>query len=88
MESTHNLPQATRGMLDDLPGQQNDAQGDQQPGQYPNGGSAVSAAPAAPQPARWGALPAALRDRPQWVLASHNKRPLTADGLEIGRAHV
>lgn len=48
--------------------------------QYPSGDQHANAAPAAPQPERWGCLPAALRDRPQWVLAGADKRPLTADG--------
>lgn len=52
----------------------------QQPSQGGNDGNPVKTAPAAPQPERWGYLPAALRDRPQWVLAGADKRPLTADG--------
>ncbi len=52
----------------------------QQPCQGGSGGNPVKTAPAAPQPERWGHLPAALRDRPQWVLAGADKRPLTADG--------
>lgn len=50
------------------------------PSQGGNDGSPAKTAPAAPQPERWGCLPAALRDRPQWVLAGADKRPLTADG--------
>lgn len=45
-----------------------------------SGGDTANVAPAAPLPERWGCLPAALRDRPQWVLAGADKRPLTADG--------
>lgn len=37
-------------MLDDLPGHQNDAGSDQQPGQYLSGGNAADAAHSAPQP--------------------------------------
>lgn len=37
-------------------------------------------APAGPLPAQWGNLPAALRDRRQWVLAGADKMPLTIDG--------
>lgn len=50
MESTSNLPQATLGMLDDFPGRQNDAQGEQQANQYPSGGNAANAAHSVPQP--------------------------------------
>lgn len=50
------------------------------PSQGGSGGDAANVAPAAPLPERWGCLPAALRDRPQWVLAGADKRPLTADG--------
>ncbi len=50
------------------------------PSQGGNDGNPAKTAPAAPQPERWGCLPAALRDRPQWVLAGADKRPLTADG--------
>ena len=50
------------------------------PSQGGSGDDPVKTAPAAPQPERWGCLPAALRDRPQWVLAGADKRPLTADG--------
>ena len=50
------------------------------PSQGGSGGDTANVAPAAPLPERWGCLPAALRDRPQWVLAGADKRPLTADG--------
>lgn len=59
---------------------QNGAGATPPPSQGGSGGDPAKMAPATPQPERWGCLPAALRDRPQWVLADGNKRPLTADG--------
>jgi hypothetical protein len=47
---------------------------------YPSTDHPAQAAPAAPQPERWANIPAALRERPQWVLAGADKRPLTVDG--------
>lgn len=43
-------------------------------------GDPVNVAPTTPQPERWTNIPAALRDRPQWVLAGADKEPLKASG--------
>lgn len=67
-------------MQDGMLPAQNGAGATLPPSQGGNGGDPAKTAPAAPQPERWGHLPAALRDRPQWVLAGADKRPLTADG--------
>lgn len=67
-------------MQDGMLPAQNGAGATLPPSQGGSGGEPAKTAPAAPQPERWGCLPAALRDRPQWVLAGADKRPLTADG--------
>lgn len=67
-------------MQDGMLPAQNGAGATLPPSQGGNGGDTAKTAPAAPRPERWGCLPAALRDRPQWVLAGADKRPLTADG--------
>ena len=67
-------------MQDGMLPAQNGAGATLPPSQGGNGGDPAQTAPAAPQPERWGSLPAALRDRPQWVLAGADKRPLTAEG--------
>ena len=48
--------------------------------QYPYDTDSANAAPVAPQPEQWENIPAALRERKQWCLAGHDKRPLKADG--------
>lgn len=77
---TQNVGQALSGMQDEKLIQQNDAGGEHSDSQYPSGGNPANTAPAAPQPEQWARLPQGMRDRPQWVLAGADKRPLTADG--------
>ncbi|HBP0151286.1 TPA: AAA family ATPase [Pseudomonas aeruginosa] len=67
-------------MQDGMLPAQNGAGATLPPSQGGSGDDPAKMAPAAPQPERWGSLPAALRDRPQWVLAGADKRPLTAEG--------
>ena len=67
-------------MQDGMQPAQNGAGATLPPSRGGSGGEPAKTAPAAPQPERWGCLPAALRDRPQWVLAAADKRPLSADG--------
>ncbi|MBK1674175.1 hypothetical protein CKO35_12845 [Ectothiorhodospira shaposhnikovii] len=78
--SENSVGQPSLAMQDETQGEQQPLQAPAQGGQYPNGGDTANVAPAAPQPERWANIPAALRKRPQWVLADPDKRPLTADG--------
>ncbi|MHC8943053.1 AAA family ATPase [Advenella incenata] len=48
--------------------------------QYPRDTDSANAAPVAAQPEQWGNIPTALRERRQWCVAGHSKRPLTANG--------
>lgn len=57
-------------------GQQNGPQAANESSPSASTDDGASAAPAA----RWVALPAGLRERRQWVLAGHDKRPLTVTG--------
>lgn len=78
--NNHSIAPDATDMLDNLQ-RPNAALGAAQcAGQHPSSNSFEILAPAAPQPERWANIPAALRDRPQWVLAGTDKRPLTADG--------
>lgn len=78
--SDNSVGQPSLAMQDETQGEQQPLQAPAQGSQYPNGGDTANVAPAAPQPERWANIPAALRERPQWVLAGADKRPLTADG--------
>lgn len=77
--SENSVGHPSQAMQDETQGEQQPLQAPAQGGQYPCGGDTANAAPAAPQPERWANIPAALRERPQWVLAGADKRPLTAD---------
>lgn len=46
----------------------------------PSTGGVPIVAPAAAQAPLWANIPVGLRDRPQWVVAGPDKRPLTIDG--------
>ncbi|MCW9059724.1 MAG: AAA family ATPase [Gammaproteobacteria bacterium] len=79
-QSTNSIARASSGMLDNMQAAQQHAQATHNSNQGGSSTPAGIATPAPPQPERWANIPAALRDRPQWVLASANKHPLTADG--------
>lgn len=78
--NNHSIAPDATDMLDNLQRPNADLGAAQCAGQHPSSNSLEIVAPAAPQPERWANIPAALRDRPQWVLAGTDKRPLTADG--------